>query len=147
MKKRLLLMASVVLTLLSVHAQKAEFFSPNGKAINGYDVVAFFKASKPMEGNKAFTYVWREATWWFSSSENLELFKRNPEQYAPQYGGYCAYGMSEGHKAPTEIETWKILNNKLYFNYNQQVQKIWNKDIPGHIQQADKNWDKIKSKE
>ncbi len=84
---------------------------------------------------------------WFSSSENLELFKRNPEQYAPQYGGYCAYGMSEGHKAPTEIETWKILNNKLYFNYNQQVQKYGTRIFQGHIQQADKNWDKIKSKE
>jgi hypothetical protein len=72
------------------------------------------------------------------------LFAVDPEKYAPQYGGYCAYGTADGHKAPTETDTWTIDNNKLYFNYNQKVKELWNKDRPGLIKKADEQWPKIK---
>ncbi len=144
------IIGSIVLLLIGLSttlAQKAEIFTTNGKAIRGYDVVAFFSESKPVQGNESFSYTWKDATWLFSSKENLELFKMNPEKYAPQYGGYCAYGMSGGYKAPTVIETWKILNGKLYFNYSLKVQELWNKDQPGFIQKADLNWEKVREKE
>ncbi|MGV3595575.1 MAG: YHS domain-containing (seleno)protein [Sediminibacterium sp.] len=144
------IIGSIVLLLIGLSttfAQKAEIFSTNGKAIRGYDVVTFFSESKPVQGNESFSYTWKDATWLFSSKENLELFKTNPEKYVPQYGGYCAYGMSGGYKAPTVIETWKILNGKLYFNYSLKVQELWNKDQPGFIQKADLNWEKVREKE
>ncbi len=142
MKKLIAIIVLLFIGLTATFSQKAEIFTINGKAIRGYDVVAFFSASKPVQGSESFSYSWKDATWLFSSRENLELFKTNPEKYAPQYGGYCAYGMSNGYKAPTVIETWKILNDKLYFNYNLKVQELWNKDQSGYIQKADINWEK-----
>lgn len=145
--KKFLSLAAIVLTVLAhAHAQKAEVYSPGGKAIKGYDPVAFFMESKPVMGADSLSYSWHEATWMFANRQNLQRFKANPEKYAPQYGGYCAYGTSQGHKAPTEADTWTILNDKLYFNYNQKVKEMWVKDQPGYIQKADKQWPEIKGK-
>ncbi|HYC28216.1 MAG TPA: YHS domain-containing (seleno)protein, partial [Chitinophagaceae bacterium] len=68
----------------------------------------------------------------------------DPEKYAPQYGGYCAYGCADGHKAPTEIDTWTVMDGKLYFNYNQKVKAFWDKDRPKYIRLANMNWEKIR---
>ena len=128
-------------------AQKAEIFSADGKAIKGYDPVAFFKAGKAIKGNDSLTYQWKEATWYFATKENLDSFKTEPTLYTPQYGGYCAYGTADGHKAPTETGTWKIVNNKLYFNYNQKVKSLWENNQAALIEKADANWKEIKNKE
>ncbi len=145
MKKILGLLLIAFIGSTATFAQQSEIFTVNGKAIRGYDVVAFFAASTPVKGEEQFSHTWKNAVWLFSSIENRELFKNNPEKYAPQYGGYCAYGMSGGYKAPTVIETWKIIDQKLYFNYSLKVQELWNKDIPGHIQKADSNWPKVRN--
>ncbi|HMH24024.1 MAG TPA: YHS domain-containing (seleno)protein [Puia sp.] len=146
--KKIISLAVIVMVLLSqAHAQKAEVYSPGGKAIKGYDPVAFFTDSKPVMGADSLSYSWKGATWLFADRSNLQRFKANPEKYAPQYGGYCAYGTSQGHKAPTEVSTWTILNDKLYFNYNEKVKGMWVKDQPGYIQKADKQWPEIKGKE
>lgn len=137
----------VLFTMLTAYAQKSEVFAPEGKAIKGYDPVAFFRASKPVMGQDSLSYNWKNATWLFSNRKNMEDFKRDPEKYAPQYGGYCAYGTSQGHKAPTETDTWTIVNDKLYFNYNKKVQEIWLKDEQPLIEKANQQWPGIKNKE
>jgi YHS domain-containing protein len=124
----------------------SEIFAPEGKAIKGYDPVAFYKVSKPVMGSDSLEFDYKNAKWYFSSNENLEAFKANPEQYAPQYGGYCAYGTSKGKKAPTETGTWTILNDKLYFNYNDKVKEMWMKDQQALIEKADQQWPLIKDK-
>ena len=146
MKKIIALSVLVFIAVAHVFSQKAEVYSPGGKAIKGYDPVAFFAASRPVMGVDSLSYSWNGATWLFASRQNLEHFKANPEKYAPQYGGYCAYGTSQGHKAPTEVGTWTIFNDKLYFNYNDKVKEVWIKDKPGYIQKADKHWPEIKGK-
>lgn len=128
-------------------AQKSPVFSPGGKAIRGYDPVAFFMSSKPVMGSDSLTFEWQGVTWMFATEENKDLFRSAPEKYAPQYGGYCAYGMSRGYKAPTEVDTWTIVNGKLYFNYNKNVQKSWSKDQQVLIEKADTLWPEIKDKE
>ncbi len=140
MTKRFALSFIFLLTMVIAYGQDPEVFTTNAGAIQGYDPVAFFTASKPVVGKKEFTYSWSGANWYFSSQENLDLFKAEPTKYAPQYGGYCAYGTAAGHKSPTQPETWAIINNKLYFNYNKDVQKLFNKNQKGLIEQADKNW-------
>lgn len=129
---------------LDVNAQKQEIFSPGGKAINGYDVVAFFKEAKPVKGADSLVYEYKGAQWFFSSRENLDDFKKRAEYYTPQYGGYCAYGTAEGHKAPTQAETWTIVKDKLYFNYNAKVKETWMKDKSGYIEKADQQWPVVK---
>ena len=97
-----------------------------------------------MKGKKEFSILWNGAQWSFSSKENLETFKSNPEQYAPQYGGYCAYGASEGHKAPTEADAFTIVNDKLYLNYNKDVKTKWSKNQKERILKADQNWPTVR---
>ena len=142
------LVVALLFLITACHAQPktSEIFAPEGKAIKGYDPVAFFKQQKPVMGTDSLVFTYKDARWFFSSRENLDAFKENPMQYAPQYGGYCAYGTSQGHKAPTETDTWTILNNKLYFNYNQDVRKKWMKDQEGYIKKADEQWPMIKDK-
>ena len=112
----------------------------DGAAVKGFDVVAYFVENKPVKGNKEFQYEWMGAKWQFSSAANRELFTANPSKYAPQYGGYCAFAVSEGHKAPVDPNVWKIVDGKLYLNYDASVGKVWRQDIPGRIAKADKNW-------
>ncbi len=133
-----------VLGAFATRAQKPEVFSTEEGAIHGYDPVAFFKESKPVMGKKEFNYSWNNASWYFSAQENLDAFKGDPDRYAPQYGGWCAYGTAEGHKSPSQPETWTIVDNRLYFNYNAEVKKLWNKNQKGLIEQANRNWPKVK---
>ncbi len=147
MKKVFIIVVAVFCITFAATAQKSEVFITKGNAIKGYDPVAFFTESKAVKGSKVYAYKWKEATWLFSTKDNLNAFKENPEKYAPQYGGYCAYGTAENHKAPTETDTWTITNDKLYFNYNADVKKEWTKQQDALIKKADKNWISIKDKE
>jgi len=102
--------AVILLTITMAFAQQSPVFVKDGKAIRGYDPVAFFTESKPVLGDSTITYAYQEATWQFTSAANRDAFKDKPEKYAPQYGGYCAYGTADGtgHKAPTQPDTWTI---------------------------------------
>lgn len=111
-----------------------------GVAIKGYDVVAYFTDGKPVKGDKAHTFEHAGVTWQFASADHLNKFKANPEKYAPQYGGYCAYGVAKGATYDIDPDAWKIVEDKLYLNYSKSVQKDWNQDIPGYIKKADANW-------
>jgi YHS domain-containing protein len=122
--------------------EKKGFFSfeHSGVAIRGADTVAYFTAGKYIAGKDEFTTEWQGATWKFSSQANLDLFKQDPESYAPQYGGYCAYGVAQNYLVKIEPENWSIVDNKLYLNYSNGVQKKWEKNIPGFIQEANQNF-------
>jgi hypothetical protein len=121
-------------------AQKPLIYSTNGVAINGYDPVAYFTESKPVLGDSTITYRYLDATWRFATAANRDAFAADPARYAPQYGGYCAFGLSRGYKAHTLPEAWTIDHGKLYLNYNLKVRESWNKDRPAFIQKADTNW-------
>lgn len=136
----------VVFLLLTatVFGQQSPVFAPDHQAIRGFDPVAYFTESKPVKGKADLTYIWQDVTWSFANQANLDAFKVNPETYAPQYGGYCAYGLSEGHKAPTDPDAFTIVDDKLYLNYNPKVKTIWSKDRDARIKTADGNWLKLK---
>ncbi len=109
-------------------------------AVSGYDPVAYFVAGQPVAGRKAFEFEWNGATWRFANAANRSAFAADPEKFAPQYGGYCAWAVSQGGTASTEPEVWRIVDGKLYLNYSKSVQNTWVQDIPGNIAKADKNW-------
>ena len=121
-------------------ADKLYYSTLFGTAVEGYDVVAYFTEGKPVEGSKDHSVEWMGADWYFASEEHKNLFEANPEKYAPQYGGYCAWAVSQGYTASTVPEAWKIVDDKLYLNYSKGVQTTWEQDIPGNIDLADKNW-------
>jgi len=109
-------------------------------AIKGYDPVAYFTQSKPVKGSAAFTHQWMNSTWWFANADDRDAFAREPEKYAPQFGGYCAYGVSQNHTAPIDPEAWTIVDGKLYLNYSQGVKKTWSQQIPKYLEGANHNW-------
>src|SRR5208337_3874751 len=115
----------------------------DGVAIKGYDPVAYFIDRKPVSGSGEFKYVWMGAKWHFSSAEHRDLFMKNPEKYAPKYGGYCAYAVSVGTTADIDPEEWNIVAGKLYLNLSKKIRDKWSKDIPGNIKKADENWPTI----
>jgi len=118
-------------------------FEPSGTAIRGYDPVAYWTESKPVEGSEQFETEWQGANWRFSSQENLDLFLGDPERYAPQYGGYCAYGVAKDALVKIEPENWSIVDNKLYLNFSDGVQSKWDADVPGFIADADAKFEAL----
>ena len=112
-------------------------------AVSGYDPVAYFTDGKPVEGSSSHELDYMGATWRFVSQDNLEAFQADPEKYAPQYGGYCAYAIAQGSLVSTDPEAWKIVDGKLYLNYSKGVQRTWEQDIPGYISKADGHWPTI----
>lgn len=124
-------------------AKTPDVYAEDGIAIDGTDPVAYFTQSKPVKGSPEITHSYMGATWHFSSMANRDTFAGAPARYAPQYGGYCAYAVSEGYTASTTPKAWKIVDGKLYLNYSKRIQRRWEKDIPARIANANANWPKV----
>jgi YHS domain-containing protein len=112
-------------------------------ALHGYDAVAYFSEGKPVKGLREFEHRWQGATWRFTSKTNRDAFAASPERYAPQYGGYCAYAVSQGHTADIDPEAFSIVGGRLYLNYSKSVKKKWDTNQPGYIQKGNSNWPKL----
>ncbi len=139
-------LASCFFVLFSVnsHAESkisTSYFS--SVAVSGYDTVAYFSEQKATKGDSDFSVKYQDATWHFSSKKNADLFSANPKKYAPQFGGYCAWAISQNHIAKSDPLAWKIIDNKLYLNYDFEVQAMWLKDPKKRIEMANKNWPSI----
>lgn len=118
----------------------------SGVAVGGYDPVAYFSAGKPVKGDAAFQLTHEGVAWRFASAANREAFRADPARYAPQYGGYCAWAVAEGYTAKGDPEAWRIVDGKLYLNYNRSVQRTWEKDVPGNVRRGDANWPRVLNK-
>ena len=116
----------------------------NNRAIQGYDTVSYFQGDgTPVKGVDEFQAEWHGATWYFSSADNLAAFTADPERYAPQYGGYCAWAVAQGDLYKGDPQYWSIHEGNLYLNFDMSVQDKWVKDKDGFIQTANGNWPNI----
>ena len=120
------------------------FFSST--AIKGYDMFAYFTQDKAVKGNKKYQFEWKGAKWHFNSQKNLELFISSPGKYAPQYGGWCAYAVSQNTTANIQPDLFTVVNHKLYLNYNRQVNKKWLDNQAQYIKDADQYWPDVFTK-
>ncbi len=118
----------------------ATIFTTSQGAIDGFDPVAYFRDGKPERGSDAHTVKWKGATWRFSSEEHRRMFTAEPDKYAPEYGGYCAYGMSEGYLAPIDPEAWTIVDGRLFLNFDPDVRTNWLETKDRRIPRADEHW-------
>lgn len=114
--------------------------------LDGYDAVAYFNENLPREGKPEFTAEYGGAKWQFVSAENRDAFKKEPEKYVPQYGGYCAWAVGHGYTADTDPQTGKVVDGKLYLNYSKDVSVKWNQDTGKYITDGDKNWQNLSGK-
>jgi YHS domain-containing protein len=120
--------------------QVDEINNQRGLALRGYDPVAYFREGKPAIGDAAFTSTWHGVTYRFTSAENREAFMADPERYAPQFGGYCAFAVSRGTTANGDPLQWAIVNDRLFLNNNALAMTLWNEDRPGNIEAGNENW-------
>jgi YHS domain-containing protein len=130
-------------TLLAGSAAYAGQTTPR-LAIKDYDPVSYFTPGKPMPGSADISYEWDGARWQFANTAHRELFQSNPDAYAPQYGGYCALGMTTGNRGEVNPEVWAIVDGKLYLNYEKSGQDEWRENQAANIARADQNWAKLK---
>ncbi|MFT4793836.1 MAG: hypothetical protein ACJAVR_003521 [Paracoccaceae bacterium] len=130
-------LALVALSRPALAAEDRVYSDWRGRAIRGFDPVAYFTQGHPVPGNPDITLDWNGAQWRFASAENRDAFRADPAAYAPQYGGWCAWAMAQGSTASVDPEAWDIIGGKLYLNYSRDVQSRWRKDIPGFVAKAD----------
>jgi YHS domain-containing protein len=138
-------LALASLSVAAVHAQKINT-SFTGLAIDGYDPVAYFTENRPVKGNSQFRFEFGGAKYRFASAANRDLFAKDPQKYVPQYGAFCAYAVSRGYTADTDPLAWKVVDGKLYLNYNAGAQNEWEKDVAGNIKKGDANWPGLSKK-
>lgn len=138
------LVAAVVFSVLGIAAHAAEpVFTKGGLALSGYDAVAYFTDGKPVEGSASFETQWKGVRWRFASAAHRDTFQADPEKYAPQFGGYCSFGVSRGYAVDADPYAWKIVAGKLYVNHDRKVQQLWEKELPTIIGTAEKRWPEV----
>ncbi len=136
------LLMSVVASQPLLAAEKV--FTRGGAAIRGYDPVAYHLEKAPVKGERRFGYEWKGHEWRFKSVENRDRFIADPEKYAPQFNGFCAWAASQGYLASTVPEAWTIRDGKLYLNYSLSVRSTWLEDVDANIAAGDRNWPALK---
>ena len=146
--RRILLAAAPAALLLPAAARAAtpEVYAEGGVAIDGTDPTSYFTEGRPVPGDPAITLDWRGATWRFASAQARDLFAADPEAYAPQFGGYCAWAVAEGYTAATVPDAWEIVDGRLYLNFSRRIQRRWARDIPGNIARGEANWPAVLTK-
>ena len=134
---------------LTVNAQSIDYNINDGFVAEGYDVTEYFN-NKAVKGNSKFIYTHDNVKYRFASQANLDKFKKKPNKYVPEYGGYCAYAIAKGKKVDVDPKTFEIRDGKLYLFYNSwgtNTLKKWIKEGATSLQsEADKNWVQLKSK-
>ena len=149
MKKTLISSLFAVALMSGTAFAGQQYVDESGYAASGYDVVAYHSLkqvpvgqSQPraVKGSTSHVVEYNGAKWAFSTAENAATFKANPAKYAPLYDGHCAYGIAQGGKVPGNPNLWRILDGKLYLNITPTVVGFWEKDVPGFIKKANKNW-------
>jgi YHS domain-containing protein len=137
------MIAIAAVSLMSTATLAGDFFETDGVALRGYDPVAYFVTAEPQKGQSQYSYEYKGSKFYFANESNRRAFVAAPQKYAPQFGGYCAYGTSQGYKVSTQPDAFAIVKDKLYLNYNKKVQEIWQQDVPGNIERAEKNWPEV----
>jgi len=136
--------AGIMLTPVAASAASDPVYTSwrNNVAAEGYDVVTFF-SGKPQEGKPEFTTHYQGADWFFFTQANKDLFLTNPELFAPQYGGYCAWAVAKGKLAKGSPKHWSVEDGKLYINFNARIKRRWEKGVTGFVSQANSVWPAI----
>jgi hypothetical protein len=150
MNRRILLLCALTLIAAKSLRRAAAQTQPavnvlegGGIAIHGYDPVAYFVEGGPRKGRLELAVQHDGASWLFASEANKKRFEDEPEKCLPAYGGYCAYGVAQGYFVKVDPNAWRIVDNRLYLNYDRWVARTWVKDIPGYVGKADANWRKL----
>lgn len=143
MKSLKALVATFILLVSSLSFAADTYSAP---ALRGYDAVSYHTLGRPAMGSGSFVSQYDGQIYLFISKEHQDMFEKDPEKYVPQYGGWCAFGVTAGKKFHGDPLVWEIVDGKLYLNLNNKIKSLWSQDIPGYIKNADIKWEEIKDK-
>ena len=138
-----LLLFVLILPGATARAETPIFSETDGLAIGGYDTVAYFHVGRPVRGQAEFAVMWKGVTWLFSSDMNRAHFEANPRAFAPHFGGYCAFALSNGYLMGGDPEAWEIVGGKLYLTFSPPVHAIWKEDQDEHIARGQSHWPQV----
>jgi hypothetical protein len=133
-------LAALPMLATAALAEQKKINTVNGLALGGYDAVTYFTEPEPLPGSPDYALMWRGATWLFVGPETMAMFEMDPKSYAPQFGGYCAYGVAEGQLAPGNPEIFSVIEGRLYLNFSRKQQQEWSANLDSLISQAQANW-------
>ena len=141
MLRRTILQGLAVSTVLAMPAQAQD---SRPLALKGYDPVAYFTDGKPTPGVTEYEFLFDGQRYRFASAQHRDLFKADPDKYAPQFGGLCAMNLSRGVKRESDPQHWVISNGNLYvFSGAGGVQKF--ADDAQAAARAAQNWKTLKT--
>ena len=119
----------------------------NGVGLHGYDPVACFTDGKAVKGDPQYHSKYDGATYYFRSGDDKAAFDKEPQRYAPQYGGYCAMAMSMGKLEDGDPNYFLVYDGKLFLQRNEKAHMMFSKDPEGNRENADENWSKLQSRQ
>lgn len=138
----------LVLAVASAFAEKRLVnVDKSGVALKGYDPVAYFTDNAPVKGDSRFSSTYRGATYYFANDEHKKLFESDPTKYEPQFGGFCAYGVSKGYTVKIEPDAFQVVDGRLLLQYDKSVREKFQQDTTGNLKRADSNWPGILEKQ
>ena len=133
-----------LLSLTATYALAGDFFEEKGVALNSYDALSFFtSAPDPIPGVKELTYEYKGSKFEFITSAHMRTFASDPERYAPQFGGFDAYGVSQGRKVGAHPRVFAVVDGKLYMFSDIESRKNWKKDVAGNVARASEQWSEV----
>jgi YHS domain-containing protein len=141
--KKLLVMLALALSIVaSASAAEKNLVNVDKDliAVHGYDVVAYFTDAKPVKGTPQIQSIYKGARYYFATKEHKQMFDADPTKYVPQFGGFCAYGVSKGYNVKIEPDAWQIVDGRLLLQYDKDVRDKFNEDVQGNLKKADANW-------
>ncbi len=138
--------ATILSVAMSAVGPKPVVNTRGGLAVRSYEAVSYFTDGRAARGDSRFDFTWSGAVWRFVSGAHRDLCKAAPEQYAPRFGGYCAWAVAHGYLADGDPEAWTIVDGRLYLNYSRSVQQKWEKDIPRFIASGQASWPGVLNK-
>jgi YHS domain-containing protein len=146
MKKVLLTAFLAVVFVSTIFAKTLLNVDKSGVGIRGYDPVAYFTDNKAIKGGAQFQSNSKGVTYHFASAENKATFDADPGKYEPQFGGFCAWAVSQGYTAPIDPNAFQVVNGRLLLQYSLSVRKQFSQDTEGNLKKADANWPAIVEK-
>lgn len=115
-----------------------------GVALEGYDPVSYFTDPEPVPGLADFEYQWGGVPWYFASAANRDVFMRNPEVYAPQFGGHCVTSLSRGYLSDGKPRLYVISGMKLYLFYSVANREAFFTSEETSLNDANSGWARLR---
>ncbi|MBV5263455.1 YHS domain-containing (seleno)protein [Pinisolibacter aquiterrae] len=112
----------------------------SGRALGGYDPVAYFLFGRPEPGDSERQLDWGGTTWLFVDEGTRAAFREAPEAYAPLFGGHCAFAVAQGRPAEGSPQFFLIHRQRLLLFADAVSRAAFLLDPDRRLAEAERRW-------